>query len=56
MAALVGRNVPPVPGLAPDADLPQEYCEALLNDHHTEIRPDCRSTAAAGLKMMWHEA
>jgi len=30
--ALVGRNVPPKRGLAPDADLPPEYWQALLDD------------------------
>lgn len=32
MAALVGRNVPQRHGLAPDADLPTEYWQALLDD------------------------
>jgi|GEM_PF-1124641 len=32
MAAVVGRNVPPKPGLAPDDDLPPEYWQALLQD------------------------
>jgi hypothetical protein len=32
MAAVVGRNVPPKPGLAPDDDLPPEYWQALLED------------------------
>ena len=36
MAALVGRNVPPKPGLAPDADLPAEYWQALLADPRAE--------------------
>ncbi|WP_407180432.1 hypothetical protein [Bradyrhizobium sp. STM 3562] len=38
MAALVGRNVPTKPGLAPDADLPAEYWQALLDDPRTEAR------------------
>jgi hypothetical protein len=39
MAALVGRNVPPKPGLAPEADLPPEYWQALLDDPRAEARP-----------------
>lgn len=39
MAALVGRNVPPKPGLAPDADRPPEYRQALLDDPRAEARP-----------------
>lgn len=35
-AALVGRNVPPKPGLGPEADLPPEYWQALLNDPRAE--------------------
>jgi hypothetical protein len=38
MAALVGRNVPREPGLAPEADLPPEYWQALLDDHRAESR------------------
>ncbi|MGY8710486.1 hypothetical protein RAD16_32525 [Bradyrhizobium sp. 18BD] len=38
MAALVGRNVPQKPGLAPDADLPAEYWQALLDDPRAEAR------------------
>ncbi|WGS02621.1 hypothetical protein MTX26_09825 [Bradyrhizobium sp. ISRA443] len=38
MAALVGRNAPPKPGLAPDADLPAEYWQALLDDPRAEAR------------------
>jgi len=36
MAAVVGRNVPPKPGLAPDDDLPPEYWQALLDDPRAE--------------------
>jgi len=32
MAAAVGTNAPPRPGLAPDQDLPPEYWQALLDD------------------------
>lgn len=32
MTALVGRDVPQKPGLAPDSDLPSEYWQALLDD------------------------
>ncbi|MCP2213958.1 hypothetical protein [Bradyrhizobium diazoefficiens] len=32
MAALVGRKVPQRHGLAPDADLPPEYWQTLLDD------------------------
>jgi hypothetical protein len=38
MAALVGRNVPREPGLAPEADLPPEYWQALLDDPRVENR------------------
>ena len=38
MAALVGRSVPREPGLAPEADLPPEYWQALLDDPRTESR------------------
>ncbi|MGY3233306.1 hypothetical protein ACVMAJ_000196 [Bradyrhizobium sp. USDA 4448] len=38
MAAAVGRNAPPKPGLAPEADLPLEYWHALLNDPRAETR------------------
>ncbi|WP_235886018.1 hypothetical protein [Bradyrhizobium niftali] len=38
MAALVGRNVPREPGLAPEADLPPEYWQALLDDRRAESR------------------
>jgi hypothetical protein len=39
MAALVGRNVPQKPGLAPDADLPAEYWQSLLDDPRAGARP-----------------
>jgi len=39
MAAVVGRKVPPRPGLAPDDDLPPEYWQALLDDSRAEARP-----------------
>ncbi|MFK4501943.1 hypothetical protein AB7Z32_10655 [Bradyrhizobium sp. 482_C4_N1_1] len=38
MAAFVGRNVPREPGLAPEADLPPEYWQALLDDPRAESR------------------
>lgn len=38
MAALVGRNVPREPGLSPEADLPPEYWQALLDDPRAESR------------------
>jgi hypothetical protein len=38
MAALVGRNVPREPGSAPEADLPPEYWQALLDDARVENR------------------
>lgn len=31
-SAVDGRNAPPSPGLAPDADLPPEYWQALLQN------------------------
>jgi hypothetical protein len=39
MAAVVGRKVPPRPGLAPDDDLTPEYWQALLDDSRAEARP-----------------
>jgi hypothetical protein len=38
MAAAVGRNVPPKPLLAPEANLPPEYWQALLDDPRAETR------------------
>jgi len=38
MAAAVGRNAPPRPGLAPDQDLPPEYWQALLDDPRVDRR------------------
>ncbi|MGM4877662.1 hypothetical protein AB7645_41235 [Bradyrhizobium sp. 956_D2_N1_5] len=38
MAALVGRNMPPKAGLAPEANLPPEYWQALLDDPRAESR------------------
>ena len=38
MAAFVGRNVPREPGLAPEADLPPEYWQALLDDPRTDAK------------------
>ncbi|MFK4525161.1 hypothetical protein ABIF90_003142 [Bradyrhizobium japonicum] len=38
MAAFAGRNVPREPGLAPEADLPPEYWQALLDDPRAESR------------------
>lgn len=38
MAALVGKKVSQKPGLAPDADLPEEYWRALLDDPRAEAR------------------
>ncbi|WLB59031.1 hypothetical protein [Bradyrhizobium japonicum] len=38
MAAAVGRSVPTKPGLAPDADLPPDYWQALLEDPRAEAR------------------
>ncbi|SDK11320.1 hypothetical protein SAMN05216338_108910 [Bradyrhizobium sp. Rc2d] len=38
MAAVVAGNAPQKPGLAPDADLPAEYWQALLNDPRAEAR------------------
>lgn len=39
IATLGGRNVPQKPGLAPDADLPPEYWQALLDDPRADARP-----------------
>lgn len=39
MAAVVGKNVPQKPGLAPGDDLPAEYWQALLDDPRAEARP-----------------
>jgi hypothetical protein len=39
MAALVGKSVPQKPELAPDAELPAEYWQALLDDPRAEARP-----------------
>lgn len=36
MAAAVGRQAPPVRGLAPNEDLPPEYWQALLQDPRAE--------------------
>ncbi|SCB54815.1 hypothetical protein GA0061098_103083 [Bradyrhizobium shewense] len=36
LAALVGRNVPQRPELPPEADLPAEYWQALLDDPRAE--------------------
>src|ERR1700731_3998362 len=38
MAAVVGGNVLPKPGLALDDDLPPEYWQALLDDPRAEAR------------------
>nr|WP_092260802.1 hypothetical protein [Bradyrhizobium sp. Rc3b] len=38
MAALAGRSAPQKPGLAPEADLPAEYWQALLDDPRAEAR------------------
>jgi len=38
IAALVGRKVPQNPGLAPDADPPAEYWQAILDDRRAEAR------------------
>ncbi|MHC4053373.1 hypothetical protein [Bradyrhizobium sp. 25ACV] len=45
MAALVGGNVPQKPGLAPDADLPAEYWQALSDDPRAEARSVPSGTA-----------
>jgi hypothetical protein len=47
MAALVGRNVPREPGLSPEADLPPEYWQALLDDP----RPESRSGSSGVLRL-----
>ncbi len=39
MAALVGRKVPQKPGLAPNADLPAEYWQAILDDVSADRAP-----------------
>lgn len=39
MAAAVGRNAPPAPGLAPDDDLPVEYWQALLENARADASP-----------------
>lgn len=39
MTAPVGKTAPKKPGLAPDADLPVEYWQALLEDPRAEARP-----------------
>ncbi|UWU96115.1 hypothetical protein [Bradyrhizobium sp. CB1015] len=38
MAATIGRSAPAKQGLAPDADLPPEYWQALLEDPRAEAR------------------
>ncbi|UPJ73533.1 hypothetical protein IVB19_02820 [Bradyrhizobium sp. 187] len=38
MARAVGRSAPPAPGLAPDADLPPEHWQALLQDACADVR------------------
>ncbi|WP_271627830.1 hypothetical protein [Bradyrhizobium sp. CCBAU 11445] len=48
MAALVGRNVPHKPGLAPGADLPAEYWQALLEDPRAQAGP---ASSAAALRL-----
>ncbi|WP_338835120.1 hypothetical protein [Bradyrhizobium septentrionale] len=50
-AAAVGKNVPQKPGLAPDADLPAEYWQALLDDPRAEAR-SVPSEAALRLDQM----
>ena len=47
MAALVGRNVPREPGLAPEADLPPEYWQALLDALLRSDWPPVSSTDAS---------
>lgn len=39
MDAVIGRNIPQKPGLAPSDDLPAEYWQSLLDDPHAEARP-----------------
>lgn len=51
MASAVGRNAPPKPGLAPDADLPPEYWQALLEDPRAEAWSS-RSGAALRLNQI----
>jgi hypothetical protein len=48
MARLVGRKAPPVPGPAPDDDLPPEYWEGLLAEASTDDR---RSGSSAALRL-----
>ncbi|WP_347339926.1 hypothetical protein [Bradyrhizobium guangzhouense] len=48
MAALVGRNAPQKPGLGPDADLPAEYWQALLDDPRADARSN---SSGAALRM-----
>ena len=48
VATVVGGKVPPEPGLAPDADLPPEYWQALLNDPRAEAR---RVPSGAALRL-----
>ncbi|WP_245481489.1 hypothetical protein [Bradyrhizobium sp. LVM 105] len=48
MDAAAGGNLPRVPGLAPGADLPAEYWQALLDDACAQTKPD-KSTQALRL-------
>ncbi|MDH2398749.1 hypothetical protein QCM77_01940 [Bradyrhizobium sp. SSUT18] len=54
MAAVVGRKVPPQPGLAPDDELPPEYWQSLLDDPRAEPRPGPSARAMRLSQMSQH--
>ncbi|MGO4512691.1 hypothetical protein AB4Z51_37455 [Bradyrhizobium sp. 2TAF36] len=54
MAAVVGGNVPPKPGLAPEEDLPPEYWQALPEDPRADARPGPLGRAMRLCQMSQH--
>lgn len=51
IAGSAGRNAPLKPGLAPDADLPPEYWQAVLDDPRANVA-DLDSRAAIGAQRL----
>ena len=52
MAAVVGKSVPPKPGLAPEDDLPPEYWQALLADPRADATPASPSGGTLRLRQI----
>jgi hypothetical protein len=50
-AAVVGKNVPPRPGLAPADDLPAEYWQALLDDPRADGADPGRDAPGRALRL-----